>query len=92
MSIRFCVDYRCINAVTRKDAYPLPKIDETLDTLAGSNWFSTLNLISGYWQVKVSPEDQERTAFTDMIFKVGGLCDKCAHSTRKIFILLCPEP
>ena len=59
-STRFCVDYRKVNAVTRKDAYPLPCIDTTLDTLAGSKWFSTLDL---YWQVEVDPEYQEKTAF-----------------------------
>ena len=52
---RFCVNYRKVNAVTRKDGYPLPRVDDTLDTLAGSKWFSTLDLISGYWQVEMSP-------------------------------------
>ena len=47
-SMRFCIDYRKVNAVTRKDAYPLPRIDNTLDTLSESAWFSTLDLISGY--------------------------------------------
>ena len=60
---RFCVDYRKVNAVTQKDAYPLPRVDETLDTLSGSRWFMTLDLISGYWQVEVNPEDAEKTAF-----------------------------
>ena len=62
-SLRFCVDYRKVNAVTRKDAYPIPRVDDTLDALAGSKWFSTLDLISGYWQVKVADEDKEKTAF-----------------------------
>lgn len=62
-SFRFCIDYRKVNSVTRKDAYPLPRVDDTLDTLAGSKWFTTLDLLSGYWQVEVSPEDREKTAF-----------------------------
>ena len=62
-STQFCVDYREINKVTRKDAYPIPRIDETLDTLAGATLFSTLNLRSGYWQVEMDPTDREKTAF-----------------------------
>ena len=62
-SHRFCVDYRKLNAVTRKDAYPIPRIDDTLDTLSGSCWFSTLDMVSGYWQVEVDERDREKTAF-----------------------------
>ena len=58
------MDYRKLNNVTRKDAYPLPCVDDTLDTLAGSCWFTTLDLISGYWQVPLHTEDREKSAFT----------------------------
>ena len=61
--LRLCVDYRELNKRTKKDAYPLPLPDEVQDCLAGSTVFSTLDLQSGYWQLPVSPEDREKTAF-----------------------------
>ena len=60
------VDYRKVNTVTKKDAYPLPRINDTLDTFAGSRWFSTLDLLSGYWQVEVEESDLEKTAFAHL--------------------------
>ncbi|GBM32083.1 Transposon Ty3-I Gag-Pol polyprotein [Araneus ventricosus] len=63
-STRFCVDYRKLDKITIKDSYPLPRMDDTLDALNGSQWFSTLDLKSGYWQVEIQPEDKEKTAFT----------------------------
>ena len=62
-SWRLCIDYRRLNAVTRKDAYPLPRIDDSLDALAGSMYFSTLDLVSGYWQVPLDKDAQEKSAF-----------------------------
>ena len=62
-STRFCVDYRKLNEVTIKDSYPLPLADSCFDALSGSQWFSTLDLSSGYWQVGMSKEDREKTAF-----------------------------
>ncbi|KAL7848206.1 hypothetical protein AOLI_G00229240 [Acnodon oligacanthus] len=61
---RFCLDYRKLNAVTIKDSHPLPKVDDTLDALSGSAWFSTMDLQHGYWQVEVEEQDWEKTAFT----------------------------
>ena len=66
---RFCVDFRRLNAVTRKDSYPLPRIDDALDALNGTRYFSTMDLMSGYWQVEMDPESREHTAFTTY----GGL-------------------
>jgi len=57
------VDYRKLNSVTIQDDYPLPQIDESLDALAGSKYFSTLDLLSGYWQAPLSPDAQEKAAF-----------------------------
>ncbi|KAE8993323.1 hypothetical protein PR002_g20276 [Phytophthora rubi] len=61
--VRFCVDYRALNKVTKKDVYPLPRIDETLEALGGALLFTTLDLRAGYWQIRVAPEDQDKTAF-----------------------------
>jgi transposase InsO family protein len=66
---RMCVDYRKLNAVTRHDAYPLPRIDDSLDSLTGSKYFSTLDLLSGYWQVPLDEDAQEKSAFVTR----GGL-------------------
>jgi hypothetical protein len=63
-SPRFCIDFRKLNFITQKDAYPLPRIDETLDTLSGQSWFCTLDLASGYWQIKMDEKDKLKTAFT----------------------------
>ena len=63
-STRFCVDYRKLNDVTRKDSFPLPRVGVTLDALNGAKWFSTLDLKSGYWQIELDSADKEKTAFS----------------------------
>jgi len=62
-SMRVCVDMRKVNAITHKDAYPLPRIADCLDSLGNAKYFCTLDLKSGYWQVDLAKEDREKTAF-----------------------------
>ena len=63
-TLRFCIDLRKLNSKTVRDSYALPRIDETLDTVQGSKWFSVLDLKSSYWQVEIAEEDKHKTAFT----------------------------
>ena len=63
-SVRFCVDYRKVNAVSKFDAYPMPRVDELLDRLGTARFYSTLDLTKGYWQIPLSPMTKEKTAFT----------------------------
>lgn len=91
---RFCVDYRKLNEVTRKDAYPLPRIDDALDSLSNACWFSTLDLTSGYWQVEVDPKDRHKTAFTTRqgLFEFNvlsfGLCNAPSTFQRLMDLIL----
>ncbi len=63
-SHRLCIDFRKLNARTKRDAYALPRIDDTLDCLNGACWFSSLDLKWGYWQVPMDEDSKEYTAFT----------------------------
>ena len=81
-TLHFCVDFRCLNVRTKKDSYPLPQIQEALESMVGSVHFSSMNFKSGFWQIKMAPGSQQYTAFmvgnlgfyefTRMLF---GLCN-----------------
>jgi transposase InsO family protein/predicted aspartyl protease len=93
-SVRFCIDYRRLNNVTLKDSYPLPRIDDSLDALRGSTWFSTADLASVYWQVEMDPRDAEKTAFATTCgfyqFRVMpfGLCNAPSTFERMMEYLM----
>jgi hypothetical protein len=61
--VRFCVDYRRLNALTTKDSYPLPNICDTLGALGGCRYFCTMDLASGFWQIPMDEKDKSKTAF-----------------------------
>ncbi|CAG2242289.1 unnamed protein product [Mytilus edulis] len=69
-SWRFCIDFRAVNLLVLRPSYPLPRIDDTIDSLSGSKFFSTVDLKSGYYQIPVAKEDRPKTAFS---FPGGGL-------------------
>ena len=62
-SLRYCIDYRKLNSITIKDSYPLPRIDESLDSLSKTQYFSTLDLASGYWQIGLDEDAKRKSAF-----------------------------
>ena len=70
-SLRLCMDYRKLNAVTKRDQFPMPRIDKGFDIMAGSQYFSTHVLWSGYWQMELEANSKEKTAFAIP----SGLCD-----------------
>ena len=63
-TMRPCVDYRWVNEVTQKDAYPLPVTSDCLDCLNGAKYMFSLDLQSGYWQIRMDKKDKPKMAFT----------------------------
>ena len=62
--LQFCINFRRLNSRTKKDAYPLPQMQETMESMVGTLFFSTMDLKSGFWQVKMAKDSQQYTAFT----------------------------
>ena len=81
-ALHFCIDFRKLNARTKKDSYPLPQIQEVLESMSGATHFSTMDFKSGFWQVKMAPKSQQYTTFTignlgfyEFIRMSFGLCN-----------------
>ena len=82
-SWRVCIDYRRLNEVTRKDHFPLPFIDQLLERVSGHPFYFFLDGYSGYFQIEIAPEDQEKTTFT---------CPFGTYAYRRMPFGLCNAP
>ena len=87
--LRFCIDFRQLNARTKKDSYPLPRMQETMESMVGARFFSTMDLKSGFWQVKMLEKSRQYTAFTvgsmgifEFLRMPYGLCNTPATFQR----------
>ena len=87
-SLRFCINFRCLNAKMKKDSYPLPRMQETMESMVGTRYFSCMDLKSGFWQVKMSEKAHQHTTFTweawacmnSSVCRMG--CETCQPHSR----------
>ena len=82
-SPRFCIDHRQLNEPTVRDSYPIPRMDDCLDSLGDAQFFSTLDCNAAYWQISLATEDKPRTAFT---------CHCGTHQCTRLSWGLCNAP
>ena len=87
-TVRYCIDYRCLNSKAKKDLFPLPSISQCMDQLSGNQYFSTLDMASGYWQIEIDEKDRHKTAFITKFGLFGhkrmafGLCNAPAAASQ----------
>ena len=92
--VRWCQDFRKLNAMTKKDSFPLPLISSCYDSLQGNQFMSSLDLASGYWQLEIAPEDREKTAFItkhglyEYVRMSMGLCNAPSTFQRAMNLIL----
>ena len=94
--LRFCIDFRRLNSRTKNNAYPLPQMQETMESMVGARFFSTMDLKLGFWQVKMAKDSQQYTAFTvgsmgvyDFLRMPYGLCNAPVTFQRLMQNCLC---
>ena len=96
-TMRFCVDYRDVNQLTKPDQYPIPRLDDSLDMLGNSTMYSTMDACSAYWQIRMDPDSVEKTTFISHAglyafkFMPFGLRNDPATMGRAMQKILCRE-